>query len=685
MIEQQTDPRWFVERTVPAGGRIDEVFEAMTSMPLPDALETEIARGTRGLIGEDEAHVEPSAFERFAARQLESAGASDIRGIAQHAKLTLMRRSLMPWFRVVVNAGELAEDERQTVLAVEAALNRIAFVAEAAGMQSDRPGLVSSFNDEQIDALVAHMMKNWNEHAGFVDYMVKAPNPYRSVYGVHAPENGAWDILTQFKNTCDGLQLPFRLDTSAEAYPQTGDMAISFNVPEPVLFSAVSLNAVRSGDNVDGGEWVNCESRRDVWASTYALRLAGLLTYVGFGASDAITDITVIGRRGNAHGSAVFSLKFDRVGFYFDVLPLYHNGRFNADEFDSNPQRLITLLQPVETRVSFNEQGGFIADPQARVPQALLDLRKPLREDVRELADNMKALLRADRVCELDVSNDLTYTVEDIQAIVRDNADSLVTAMLELESAQMQLTKEQPMMSMIRQPLYCDREALRLLVSQTEGGEATRYRKIGGALAAVYAELARIYYKLGRSNEAFLDLRKLQQMSPTSIQSYVEETMAYLTGDEPQFNRAIDAITLALSIAVVPEEVAFLYCTFGTVLTATGDKNAALSCYLMASTVGHTTEFSDVARESAEALLSGTEDLMPTRAQTIKALRDEGIPVAPTQDNMQCLTTAVMMLTDAGVPLAAFDGVGLLAAYSGEDTMLWLCNALRLGAGEEKE
>ncbi|MUH59536.1 hypothetical protein [Bifidobacterium canis] len=68
MIEQQTDPRWFVERTVPAGGRIDEVFEAMTSMPLPDALETEIARGTRGLIGEDEAHVEPSAFERFAAR-----------------------------------------------------------------------------------------------------------------------------------------------------------------------------------------------------------------------------------------------------------------------------------------------------------------------------------------------------------------------------------------------------------------------------------------------------------------------------------------------------------------------------------------------------------------------------------------------------------------------------------------
>ena len=44
-----------------------------------------------------------------------------------------------------------------------------------------------------------------------------------------------------------------------------------------------------------------------------------------------------------------------------------------------------------------------------------------------------------------------------------------------------------------------------------------------------------------------------------------------------------------------------------------------------------------------------------------------------------------MMLTDAGVPLAAFDGVGLLAAYSGEDTMLWLCNALRLGAGEEKE
>lgn len=40
-----------------------------------------------------------------------------------------------------------------------------------------------------------------------------------------------------------------------------------------------------------------------------------------------------------------------------------------------------------------------------------------------------------------------------------------------------------------------------------------------------------------------------------------------------------------------------------------------------------------------------------------------------------------MMLTDAGVPLAAYDGVEILAEYSAEPTLLWMCRTLQEGTG----
>lgn len=48
---------------------------------------------------------------------------------------------------------------------------------------------------------------------------------------------------------------------------------------------------------------------------------------------------------------------------------------------------------------------------------------------------------------------------------------------------------------------------------------------------------------------------------------------------------------------------------------------------------------------------------------------------------IQTLKQAAMMLTDAGVPLAAYDGVEILAEYSAEPTLLWMCRTLQEGAG----
>ena len=76
-----------------------------------------------------------------------------------------------------------------------------------------------------------------------------------------------------------------------------------------------------------------------------------------------------------------------------------------------------------------------------------------------------------------------------------------------------------------------------------------------------------------------------------------------------------------------------------------------------------------------------TQPTAPSREHALGSLEASDIPIAPTQSVIQTLTQAAMMLTDAGVPLAAYDGVEILAEYSAEPTLLWMCRALQEGAG----
>ena len=71
----------------------------------------------------------------------------------------------------------------------------------------------------------------------------------------------------------------------------------------------------------------------------------------------------------------------------------------------------------------------------------------------------------------------------------------------------------------------------------------------------------------------------------------------------------------------------------------------------------------------------------PSRGHALGSLQAAGIPISPTQPVIQTLTRAAMLLADAGVPLAAYDGVEILAEYSAEPTLLWMCRALQEGAG----
>ena len=526
----------------------------------------------------------------------------------------------------------------------------------------------------------------WSQHAQFVGRAEGAPNPFRTIYGVEAQPGGVWDVMTRFHTICERLQLPFHVSTSVEVNPATGDMAVAFGAPEPTQFpTAVPDSHGRARD---------CTGKRAQWTAAYALRLAALLANIGFAVNTGIIGVTVIARAGEPDGQTLFSLGFNRVDFHFTTAKLFADGTIDDAQFDVDPAQLLAAFDVDSARVEFDADGWFAPTEDPELPESLCELRTPLGEDARELPDSLKSLLRADRVCDLDIADQASLSIRDIHQIAQENADSPVTAVVELGGALTTLKQELSVSTSIRQPLYCEREALRLLVSEAAGDAATRYRTVPGAIAAVRSELARFDMKLGQLDDALRELQELQRISPTSVQGGIAEAMAYsMAGDTA---RAVDAIRQALKLAVVPDEVAFLYCLLGQMFAMAGETDTAIDAYYVASTVAAQTAYTGVARQAMEALLAqigsadddgerdersftATVDARPTapsRGHALGSLQAAGIPISPTQPVIQTLTRAAMLLADA-----AYDGVEILAEYSAEPTLLWMCRALQEGAG----
>ena len=258
----------------------------------------------------------------------------------------------------------------------------------------------------------------WSQHAQFVGRAEGAPNPFRTIYGVEAQPGGVWDVMTRFHTICERLQLPFHVSTSVEVNPATGDMAVAFGAPEPTQFpTAVPDSHGRARD---------CTGKRAQWTAAYALRLAALLANIGFAVNTGIIGVTVIARAGEPDGQTLFSLGFNRVDFHFTTAKLFADGTIDDAQFDVDPAQLLAAFDVDSARVEFDADGWFAPTEDPELPESLCELRTPLGEDARELPDSLKSLLRADRVCDLDIADQASLSIRDIHQIAQENADSPV-------------------------------------------------------------------------------------------------------------------------------------------------------------------------------------------------------------------------------------------------------------------
>ena len=641
------------------GGRIGEVILNLLDGPLPDALDALIWRGTTQ-------QGQASGFERFAARQLVEAGAADVRAIAAEHNVTLVRlgSTSLFWLRF---DDDVSPEQRATLLAVEAALNRLWFVEWAAGAADGGTGMLHAFDDRFCAQAAQGALREISRNAGAVAQRERADNPYRTIRGAEGARGGIWDVSTRFVDTCERLKLPFRLEYRFDTDLDAGVMAVRFTVP-----SANAFPASRMGER----GWYDARAGRPACAAAYAIRLAGLMAQVAFASSVRVMAVDVTAHEDGLAGRPLLSLGFDRTPFLMEALPPLKDGRLDNPMFDDDPLAVLNVLKPVRHAVRFAGDRGLCEITPLPVHASLAAKRQEVWRDWRPLPEPLRGLLRADTVAELDVMHDDAVVGDDeVRAILEENEESPLIASVQLEAVLSRIG-EIGLDEQGRLPLYCAYPMARLIVSVDSGMGAgsvlpdaeplrsadTRYWKAPDAAYGAHLWLSRFARQEGDADRGLAEALQCLSLAPTTARAYIEVAVCH--AEQEQYAQAAETLTQGLRVALLPGDFLYMYYRLAYALWRIGRTNEAVACYTMVLREPNTA-LAETARGELAELRQQIDDTRPPMAlaEAEQVLHAANIPVSPTEAALDAMAAAAVGLTDAGVPMAAHDAVWLMSRH----------------------
>ena len=641
------------------GGRIGEVILDLLDGPLPDALDALIWRGTTQ-------QGQTSGFERFAARQLVEAGAADVRAIAAEHNVTLVRlgSTSLFWLRF---DDDVSPEQRATLLAVEAALNRLWFVEWEAGAADGGTGMLHAFDERFCAQAAQGALREISRNAGAVAQRERADNPYRTIRGAEGARGGIWDVSTRFVDTCERLKLPFRLEYRFDTDLDAGVMAVRFTVP-----SANAFPASRMGER----GWYDARAGRPACAAAYAIRLAGLMAQVAFASSVRVMAVDVTAHEDGLAGRPLLSLGFDRTPFLMEALPPLKDGRLDNPMFDDDPLAVLNVLTPVRHAVRFAGDRGLCEITPLPVHASLAAKRQEVWLDRRPLPEPLRGLLRADTVAELDVMHDDAVVGDDeVQAILEENRESPLIASVQLE-ALLSRIGEIGLDEQGRLPLYCAYPMARLIVSLDSGMGAgsvlpdaeplrsadTRYWKAPDAAYGAHLWLSRFARQEGDTDRGLAEALQCLSLAPTTARAYIEVAVCH--AEQEQYAQAAETLTQGLRVALLPGDFLYMYYRLAYALWRIGRTNEAVACYTMVLREPNTA-LAETARGELAELRQQIDDTRPPMAvaEAEQVLHAANIPVSPTETALDAMAAAAVGLTDAGVPMAAHDAVWLMSRH----------------------
>ncbi len=656
----------------PAGRTTRDVLAEFTATPLPDAIDGLLFRVS---MADPADPASSSGFDAYAARLLSDAEAPNLRSIAVEHPVELRRLNTTGLFWSIFDDSTISAGNRSTILRIESVLDRLALISKS--LEGDEgTAYVSATTEGACSELDWQVLRSIANDAN--EYLTAADrdNKLDTQYGTTGARGGNWDLSTRFASACEAMVLPFRLEYRFACDSQTGTIIADVSLPTPDVFPKSRFNAAT-------GQWADCTAQRPAAAATYALRLAALIASAAFGASVGVTRVVVNGKEGSIAGATVLSLEFGRIPFTMGTMAKIRSGEFSAPATECDPAALFDMLHLAQVATNIDNAGTL--QPVEPLDVELAVPYTPVADDDRPLPDDLRALLHADTVRELDVMSEQDADLgARYRAIMEEKDDSLLLAVAQLEDIVAETDKlavddaeldELVKPSESRRILYCENVFARYLTSLVESDPSVRYVRASDIGQAARSSLSRIYRDMGDLDAAEAQARICIDLAPTSAPAYNDLITCFAEGDH--YDKIIEVAKEALRVAVTGNDISYVYYRLAFAYWQTGRLNEALACYLR---VPESSPMGEAALRERNDLVSEMGNNVPGNEWDPTAcLRTAGVPLAPLDDVMEVVGRALVLLCDQNMPLAAAPLASLVASTQRNDILHAVAASLRNG------
>lgn len=658
---------------LPAQGRTTrDVLAEFTATPLPDAIDGLLFRVS---MADPADPASSSGFDAYAARLLSEAEAPNLRAIAVEHPVELRRLNTTGLFWSIFDDSTISAGNRGTILRVESVLDRLALISKI--LEGDEgTAYVSATTEGACSELDWQVLRSIANDAN--EYLTAADrdNKLNAQYGTTGTRGGNWDLSTRLAAACEAMVLPFRLEYRFACDAATGTIVTDVSLPTPDVFPKSRFNGAT-------GQWVDCTAQRPAAAAAYALRLAALIAAAAFGTSVGITRVVVNGREGSIAGPTVLSLEFGRIPFTMGAMAKIRSGEFFAPATECDPAALFDMLRLTQFAADIDDGGSL--QPVEPVTVELSVPFTPVAEDTRPVPEDLRGVLHADIVSDLDVMSEQDADLAArYRAIMEEKDDSLLLAVAQLEDIVAETSTEATadvVADDLAQPaepwrvLYCENVFARYLTSLVESDPSVRYVRASDIGQAARSSLSRIYRDMGDLDAAEAQARACIELAPTSAPAYNDLITCFAEGDH--YDRIIDVAREALRVAVTGNDIAYVYYRLAFAYWQTGRLPEALACYLR---VPESSPMGEAALRERNDLVSEMGNSVPgSDWDPTACLRTAGVPLAPLDDVMEVVGRALIELVDASMPLAAAPLASLVASTQRNDILHAVAASLRQG------
>ena len=598
-----------------------ELLNSFLQTELPDAIDIV-------MLGPSEANEGSPGrgFAHFAARLFSDVGASRIRSIAASHDIDVIRLTNTGTFWIRFPYGELDSDELSSVFAAEAAMNRLLFIKEAFDAQS------SAVTWTEADCALADASLISSIASAAPEQMKgMANNPLLEIYGTQGRMGGEWDVRTRFALMVEALRLPYRLAYTYDCNVNEGLFSIDYTAPLASWMQQHRFDAVN-------GVWVDCSAQTSQDAARYTLSLGAILAAVAFGTSVGISRVRIASHPVSLDSDAAVTLYVDRLSFISKVLP-----RIEARDVDWMQELL---------------NASVTSDPA--FDKAVHVNHKHPVDDGRPIPQDMREILYADTVGELDVLSDMPSDSWDtVHAAEEDRQEAPLAAIAVLESVVDAADREVEDLPANTKALYCSDTVSRFLLPLNKVDEGTRFVRYSDSGFRARSILCDLYCDMGEPDRAIQQAEKCIELAPTSTIGYTDMVNALFS--KQQHAEAIPYLEQALSYSTSDNAIPFIYYRLAFALWQAGRKEAALAAYVMCRR--HNFGRPEVVLNEMQELLAemGNPEV-PDPAQAREILQREGITPAPTPQVRSLVASQLVPLVDNGIlevaaPLSRMIGI----------------------------